>query len=194
MPRRDIPLVSGEYYHVYNRGNNRGDIFFEPENYTFFLRRLREYLVKQPPAPVTIMAYCLMPNHFHLIIQPHDDDLSYHMQMFGISFAKAINDRYRRVGSLFQGTFKAKRVDRDEYLLHLSRYIHLNPVRAGLTARPEEWAFSSYREYVGLRHGTLPQPEIVLGQFATRQAYQEFVDLYLPPDKKRVAHLMLDDD
>lgn len=203
MPHRDIPLVAGEYYHVYNRGNNRQDIFFEEENYIFFLRRLREHLV-QPAAPfVTLVAYCLMPNHFHLILQPQDDDLSHHMQLFGISYTKAINKRYDRVGALFQGQFRAKRIDRNEYLLHLSRYIHLNPVRAGLVKRPEDWAFSSYREYLGLRQGKLPKPDIVLAQFQTSEVYQtsevcgsyrKFVAAYLPTDSDRIAHLMLDDD
>lgn len=161
----------------------------------------------QPAAPfVTLVAYCLMPNHFHLMLQPQDDDLSHHMQLFGISYTKAINKRYDRVGALFQGQFRAKRIDRNEYLLHLSRYIHLNPVQAGLVKRPEDWAFSSYREYLGLRQGKLPKPDIVLAQFAADQtsevcktsevcgAYRKFVAAYLPTDKDRIAHLMLDDD
>jgi len=204
MPRRNIPLIAGEYYHIYNRGNNRQDIFFEEENYVFFLRRLREYLV-QPSGPcVTLVAYCLMPTHYHCLLQPHDDDLSHHLQLFSISYAKAINKRYERVGALFQGQFQAKRIDRNEYLLHLSCYIHLNPVRAGLVKQPEDWAFSSYREYLGLRHGQLPKPDIILAQFVAVQTsevcktsevlYREFTAAHLPTDKKRIAHLMLDDD
>jgi putative transposase len=204
MPRRDIPLVAGEYYHIYNRGNNRQNIFFEEENYMFFLRRLREHLVQPSEPCATLVAYSLMPNHYHLLLQPHDDDLSHHLQLFSISYTKAINKRYGRVGALFQGQFQAKRIDRNEYLVHLSRYIHLNPVQAGLVKRPEDWAFSSYREYVGLRQGKLPKPDIVLAQFAPVQTsevcktsevlYREFVAAYLPADKKCIAHLMLDDD
>ncbi len=204
MPHRDVPLVAGEYYHIYNRGNNRQDVFFEEENYVFFLRRLREHLTQPDDPFVTLVAYCLMPNHFHLLLQPRDDDLSHHLQLFSISYTKAINKRYNRVGALFQGSFQAKRVDRNEYLLHLSRYIHLNPVQAGLITRPEDWAFSSYREYAGLRQGKLPKPEIVLAQFAPMQTsevcktsevlYREFVAAYLSTDKKRINHLMLDDD
>ncbi len=204
MPRRDIPLIAGEYYHIYNRGNNRQSIFFEEENYVFFLRRLREYLAQPSEPCVTLVAYCLIPTHFHWLLQPHDDDLSHHLQLFSISYTKASNKRYERVGALFQGQFQAKRVDRNEYLLHLSRYIHLNPVQAGLVKQPEDWAFSSYREYLGLRQGKLPKPDIILAQFAAVQTsevfktlevlYREFIAAYLPTDKKHIAHLTLDDD
>jgi len=207
MPRRSIPLVAGEYYHIYNRGNNRQNIFFERENYLFFLRRLRKYLIgeTQPQTSevsetsevwpwTTIVAYCLMPNHFHLLVCPHDDELSRRMQRFSISYTKSMNKRYDRVGALFQGQFQAVHVDRNEYLLHLSRYFHLNPVEAGLVKRPEDWEFSSYRDYVGLRKGTLPAPDIILSQFATPKAYREFVELYQPSDRDVIAHLLLEDD
>jgi REP element-mobilizing transposase RayT len=104
------------------------------ENYLFFLHRLRRYLV---PEHAQVLAYVLMSNHYHLLIQAVTDDLSHAMQLFGISYTKAINKRFGRTGTLFQGTFKAKLVDRDEYLLHLSRYLHLNPVQAGLVQSPE---------------------------------------------------------
>ena len=194
MPQRSISLVAGEYYHVYNRGNNRQDVFFERENYLFFLRRVRKYLVgdTQETSEVwtTIIAYCLMPNHFHLLVCPHDDELSRRMQRFSISYTKAMNKRYDRVGSLFQGQFQAVLVDRNEYLLHLSRYLHLNPVEAGLVKRPGDWEFSSYRDYIGLRQGTLPMPDIILSQFPTPKAYQEFVESYKLSDRDIIAHLL----
>ena len=194
MPQRSISLVAGEYYHVYNRGNNRQGVFFERENYLFFLRRVRKYLVgdTQETSEVwtTIIAYCLMPNHFHLLICPHDDELSRRMQRFSISYTKAMNKRYDRVGSLFQGQFQAVLVDRNEYLLHLSRYLHLNPVEAGLAKRPVDWEFSSYRDYIGLRQGTLPMPDIILSQFPTPKAYQEFVESYKLSDRDIIAHLL----
>ena len=151
MPRRTVPLVVGEYYHVYNRGNNRQPIFFERENYLFFLRRLRErLLVVQDPAVepdsgspevrqvCTLVAYCLMPNHYHLLVSPTDDGFSRNMQRFSISYTKAINKRHDRVGALFQGHYQALHVDRAEYLLHLSRYIHLNPVEGGLANQAQD--------------------------------------------------------
>ena len=201
MPRRSVPLMAGEHYHIYNRGHNRQDILFERENYLFFLRRLREYIIGETQTSevsetsevwTSVVAYCLMPNHFHLLVSPQDDQLSRRMQRFSISYTKTMNERYERIGALFQGQFRAAHVDRNEYLLHLSRYIHLNPVAAGLVARPEDWEFSSYRDYVGLRRGTLPNPSIVLSQFATPAEYQKFVELYRPGDEGIIDHLLLD--
>jgi len=198
MPRREVRLVAGEYYHVYNRGNNRQDIFFDRENYWFFLRRLHNYFqtsqaLHETLALCTVVAYCLMPNHFHLLLQPHDDQLSRYLQMLAISYTKAINARHNRVGALFQGAFQARHVDRDEYLLHLSRYIHLNPVHAGLVQRPEDWESSSYREYIGTRTVTLPKPDIVLAQFPSRDAYQQFVETHALNAQERIAHLIFEE-
>jgi REP element-mobilizing transposase RayT len=207
MPRRAVPLVAGEYYHVYTRGNNRQRIFFERENYLFFLRRIRECLLGElestgspnPEAPTVgracaIVAYCLMPSHYHLLVRPEDGDFPRRMQRLSLSYTKAMNKRHDRVGALFQGHYKALHVDRAEYLLHLSRYIHLNPVGAGLVKQPEDWEFSSYREYVGLRRGTLPMPDVVLSQFPNPDAYRRFVDGYQPGDESIVSQLLLDDD
>ncbi len=189
MPRRQVEFRAGHYYHLYNRGNNRQTIFFEQENYLFFLRQLSKYFL---PELVDIIAYCLMPNHYHLLVHLKVDDLPSIMQPFALSYTKAINKRCRRVGALFQGRFKAVLVDRDEYLVHLSRYIHLNPVMAGLAPRAEDWEFSSYRDYIGLRRGALPVPAIVLDQFSSPEAYRAFVNAYREADRKIMEHLMLD--
>ena len=202
MPRRGVPFAAGEYYHLYNRGHNCQRIFFERANYIFFLRGLRRYLLgdiqtsevsETSEVWVSVIAYCLMPNHFHLLVCPHDDQLSRRMQRFTISYTKAMNKRYERTGALFQGQFQAVQVDRNEYLLHLSRYIHLNPVAAGLVARPEAWEFSSYRDYLGQRNGTLPCAEVILSQFSDPGTYQEFVDSYKLGDEDLVKQLLLDD-
>lgn len=191
MPYRKVAFRAGNHYHLYNRGNNYQPIFFQRENYLFFLRQLRKYFV---PDAARIVAYCLMPNHYHLLVCLETDALAGIMQPFSLSYTKAINRRFGRVGSLFQGRFKAIHVDRNEYLLHLSRYIHLNPVLAGLVERPEEWEFSSYGEYVGARMGTLPVPEIVLSQFPTTDAYRAFVESYAERDRAFIAHLVFDDE
>ncbi|HLF25710.1 MAG TPA: transposase [Anaerolineae bacterium] len=189
MPYRKVEFRAGEYYHLYNRGNNFQPIFFERENYFYFLRLLREHLAVRA---ADIVAYCLMPNHYHLLTCLKIDNLSAAMQPFALAYTKAINKRYGRVGSLFQGPFQAIHIDRDEYLLHLSRYIHLNPVTAGLTRQPEDWEFSSYREFVDIREGALSRPEIVLSQFPSPNAYCEFVAAVAESDHKKIAHLLFD--
>ena len=134
-----------------------------------------------------------MPNHYHILAYLKDDNLSTKiMQPFTVSYTKAVNRQQDRVGPVFQGAFKAKLVDKNEYLLHLSRYIHLNPVLAGIVSNPASWEFSSYQDYVGLRNGTLSKPDIVLSQFPSRQAYAKFVRVYSETDRNFIEHLMLD--
>ena len=205
MPRRAIQLCEGEYYHFYNRGNNREHIYYGRENYLFFLRRTRQYLL-----PVLeIIAYCLMPTHYHFLVRIRWEQtleqtsevletsevsagVSKAMMQLGVSYTKAMNKRYDRVGSLFQGAFQAKHVGQTAYLVHLSAYIHLNPVTAGLVERPEEWECSSYREYIGVRNGTLPAPEVVLSQFPSPEAYWEFVESYPGRGQGFIADLLFD--
>ena len=189
MPYRTTEFRAGEYYHVYNRGHNFQPIFFELENYIFFLKQIRHYLI---PAISDIVAYCLMPNHYHLLLHLKSDNFSQTMQMFGLSYVKAINKRYHRVGSLFQGPFQAIRIDNERYLIHLSRYIHLNPVLAGITPRAETWEFSSYTDYIGMRNGTLPQPEIVLSQFDLSETYRQFVESFMDRDSEIIKGVTLE--
>jgi REP element-mobilizing transposase RayT len=188
MPYRRVKFRAGEYYHLYNRGSNYRPIFFERENYLYFLRHMRQYL---PSTAIEVVAYCLMPNHYHLLVHLQTDNLSNLLQPMLVSYSKSINRRYARVGPLYQGPFKAVHVDRDEYLLHLSRYIHLNPAAAGLVPHAQDWEFSSYREFIGLRSGTLPRPAIILSQFASVEAYRLFVESYVSGDDQIITHLML---
>jgi len=190
MPYRKIEFRAGHIYHLYNRGINRQPIFFCDDNWAYFINQLRLYF---RPAWIDILAYCLMPTHYHLMVYLKIDDLSTRvMQPFSVSYTKAINRQQERVGPLFQGPFRAVWVDQDSYLMHLSRYIHMNPVTAGLAARPEDWVFSSYRDYIGLRDGTLPVPDLVLSQFPSRQAYQAFVESYRDEETRIIAHLLFD--
>ncbi len=202
MPRRPAQLTAGVCYHVYNRGNNRQTIFFSPDDYALFIRRLRGYILGEPlPGPLRIpagrgaqlLAYCLMPNHYHLLLVPAENDLSHRMQLLSISFTKAMNARHTRVGSLFQGQFQAIAVDRDAYLVSLTVYLHLNPVRGGLTAQPEEWPYSSYRDYVGLRRGSLPSPDLRLSLAGGVAAYERLVDSFSDQDEDVIEHLLLED-
>ena len=179
---RTTPILSNQYYHLYNRGVDRQPIFFLSENWSFFLRRLRQYF---HPSHATIIAYCLMPNHYHLLAHINSDNFSQSvMQPFTVSYTKAINRQHKRVGPLFQGPFQARLIQSEHYLLGITSYIHLNPVHAGLVATPEAWEYSSYREYIGLRHGTLPHPEIILSHFEDSQAYRIFINerMFLKPE------------
>ncbi|MGF1516255.1 MAG: transposase [Nodosilinea sp.] len=190
MPRRSVTFSPGCYYHLYNRGNNRQNIFFERENYLYFLQQFRHYLLGET---LQVLAYCLMPNHYHFLVCLRSHDLSKPMHAFSLSYTKAINRRYERCGSLFQGRFRAIHVDSERYLLHLSRYIHLNPVAAGLVQRPEEWEFSSYLEYADLRQGTLPNLEQIRDEVGTAKDYQVFVTEGSSSQRPKLHHLMFDE-
>jgi len=148
MPRRETPFLPDQYYHFYNRGNNRQAVFFERDNYLYFLRGLKKYLL----GAVDVLAYCLMPTHYHVLVRVRPPaqtsevfktsevsrQVSLAMQKFGISYTKAINKRFSRVGALFQGQFQGKPVKNYEHLLNLCVYTHANPVKDGLVALPEE--------------------------------------------------------
>ncbi|MEO1431570.1 MAG: transposase [Cyanobacteria bacterium J06633_8] len=186
MPIRSTVFKSNHYYHIYNRGNNRQKIFFERDNYLYFLTKRREHLVEKG---VEIIAYCLMPNHYHLLVYLNDENVSEFMQKLALSYTKAINKRYKRVGSLFQGRFQSVLVDTDKYLIHLSRYIHLNPQKSYLVRKPENWEYSSYPEYINTRNGTLPNLNIILPLFSDSNAYRLFVEDYCESDEQIIKHL-----
>ena len=198
MPRRLTPFAPGIYYHFYNRGNNRQAVFFESDNYLYFLKGVKKYLT---PA-VTIIAYCLMPTHYHVLVrvklQTSDvfktfevsSQVSRAMQKFLISYTKAINKRFERVGSLFQGQFQAKPIQSYPHLLNLCVYIHANPVKDGLVAAPEDWIYSNYLEWLGRRDGTLVDQEFIQENFGSPTEYQTLVldyvkTRYLPDEVRK---------
>jgi putative transposase len=178
MPYRRTPFLPGSYYHLYNRGNSRGTVFFTQENYLYFLRLIRDTLLPH----VDIVAYVLMPNHYHLLVQSNTVELSDVMRKLVISYTMALNKQRQRTGAVFEGRFKSILVDRDEYLAHLTRYIHLNPVRAHLVSHPQDWAYSSFPEYIGTREGKLPKPNAILGHFTSRYEYQSYVETQMLDD------------
>jgi REP element-mobilizing transposase RayT len=203
MPRRAVPFLPDQYYHFYNRGNNRQAVFFERDNYLYFLRGLKKYLREY----VEILVYCLMPTHYHILVRIRQTSevfktsevsgkevltskaVSLAMQKFGISYTKAINKRFERVGALFQGQFQAKPVQNYNHLLSLCVYIHANPVKDGLVFLPEEWEFSNYLEWMNLREGTLVNREFIEDNFGTPEEYKRLVMDYVktrnPPDDVR---------
>ena len=158
MPRRLFPFLPGEQYHVYNRGVNRGRIFFDNRNYMFFLFNLERYLTPW----ADLAAYCLMPTHFHLLFSVRENqrfaqdpgvitsiDISKAMMKVSVSYTKTVNSLYDRVGPLFQGAFQSKHIGTVEYYWQLINYIHENPVEAKLVEKPEDWLFSSVHDYAG---------------------------------------------
>ena len=168
-----MQFVSGHIYHIYNRGNNQQRIFFGRRNYLFFLKKVKKELTPH----CDILAWCLMPNHFHLMAhcpeasgcqEPNASDvargvgvvqpLNRAIAILLSSYTKAINKQERRTGSLFQQKTKAKPLTGDadsDYPLVCFHYIHQNPLRAKLVNQLEDWEFSSFRDYAGLRGGTL---------------------------------------
>jgi REP element-mobilizing transposase RayT len=143
---------------------------------------------------VEIIAYCLMPTHYHILVrvlsgkqtsevlktsEVSSQQVSLAMQKFLISYTKAINKRFDRVGALFQGQFQAKPITTYKHLLTLCAYIHANPVKDGLAASPEMWDFSNYLEWMGLREGKLVNHEFIAENFGTAEEYKVFVTEYI---------------
>ncbi len=155
MPRRHIQFLAENYYHIFNRWNNQQKIFLEPENYRFFLERLHRYYA---PVNIDLIAYRLMPNHFHLLIYlQREVDFSNIMRSFSVSYIKSFNRWHQRVGHLFQGDFQARLINADNYLSHVCRYIHLNPVKAKLVKFPEDWKYSDYRAWIENKNSDFSQ-------------------------------------
>jgi len=196
MSRRDYKnFTAGEYYHVFNRGNNKGEVFRDAEDYSFFLSRLREALYpdvldnahgahaqryyprkKLPADSFDLVAYCLMPNHFHfLLLQKGEISISSLMLKVISGYVKYVNKKYQRVGSLFQDQCKATHIADDAQLIHTSSYIHCNPVVAGLSTSLGDYAYDSYREYMDTDNTQrLSIPESVLMHFPHPKKYEEF--------------------
>ena len=196
MPGRITPLVTGEYYHIFNRGNDKRDIFTKPRDFRRFLQTFYYYQFTGPkpsfskfaksdlnsfkPDPekklVDILCYCLMPNHFHFLVkQLKDNGVSIFLSQISNSYTKYFNIKYTRVGALLQGVFKAVRIETDAQLIHVSRYIHLNPVVSGLIMKPEEYQWSSYPEYITQNPFFCSINEI-MSLFKSPQKYREFVE------------------
>lgn len=146
MSERKYAFSEGEFYHVYNRGNSKQIIYNSDEDHSRFIRLLylsnsslqfkieylerSDFLFERGQPFVAIGAYCLMPNHFHLLLTPLvEDGISKFMQKLSTAYAMFYNNKYERTGTLFEGKFKARWVDSDEYLKYLYAYIHLNPVK-----------------------------------------------------------------
>jgi putative transposase len=146
MPRRSRELVPGGYYHVISRGVEQRMVLLDDTDRRRFVGLLGAVVVRHEWA---CLAYCLMGNHYHLLIRTPQPDLPEGMQHLNGEYARGFNQRHRRVGHLFQDRYKSLRIKREAHLWATVRYIGLNPVAAGLSARPEGWEWSSHRAAIG---------------------------------------------
>lgn len=212
-------FAPNQYYHIFNRGVAQQNIYLDKQDYEFFLYRFKENLFPQrfkhspedghqgsrshtpyirktlPADAFNIICYCLMPNHFHLVIKQNLlVPVSKLILKVCTAYSKYFNKKYGRVGSLFQDKFKAVLVANDSYLLWLSAYIHNNPRTGGLVENLNNWQWSSYLDYIGERSGNLCQKDIILNNFKTFYEYKDFItESYVKiKERKDISHLLLD--
>lgn len=178
MPRPLRILVAGGIYHVTARGNRRQEIFRDESDYGQFLAFLADVVARHG---WTCHAYCLMPNHYHLVLETPKDDLSVGMHRLNSLYAMWFNYRHGLDGHLFQGRFHSVLLHSNWHLIELARYVALNPVRGGVCAHPSAWRWSSYRAMVGTaRQPSFLAPTWLLAQFGrtrreAREAFRTFV-------------------
>ncbi|MBI2405201.1 transposase [Candidatus Gottesmanbacteria bacterium] len=223
MAYRLTPLVTGEYYHICNRGVEKRAIFSDERSKQRLVDTLAYYLPEKPqfrlsqflnlalpirrhmtetmkgqPHIISIVSYVFMPNHVHLLVkQTTDGGVTAFMRRITDSYTKYFNTRYGRVGPLFQGPFKAVRIQSDEQLIHVSRYIHLNPFTSGVVKSIEElfgYPWSSLPEYFA-RTPSLADPTPILTSFGSKESYRSFLVDQADYQKtlETVKHVLFDD-
>jgi REP element-mobilizing transposase RayT len=169
----------GAFYHVINRGLERREIFRTNKDYEYFLDLLDNLHEKYG---LWVHSYCLMPNHYHLFIETPNGGLSKAMRQLDGNFTQKFNKRVNRVGPLMQGRYKATLIDQDSYSLQLSKYIHLNPVKAKIADKPENYKWSSYSAFIGkVKPPAFLKTDWLLSQFSksktkARKAFKVFTN------------------
>ena len=216
MPYRKTPLVSGEYYHIFNRTQNKEPVFVRKSDSERAIKTLNYYRFENPPVKlsyflsfgqerrneiflnlakaskiVSIITYCLMPNHFHLVLrQEKENGISRYLALFQNSFTKYRNVKYSRDGHLFKGQFKAVRIEDDDQFLHVHRYVHLNPY-SSFTVRTiselEDYSYSSLKEYLNVTKGFC-EKEKIMTFFPSLKKYKNFI--YNQADYQRKLELI----
>jgi putative transposase len=194
-----MDFIENQYYHLYNRTNNEEALFRSRDNYIFFLKKYRYYFDDL----FDTISYCLMPTHFHFLVKvkpeikmestwqmesiskkSYSRNISDRIGIWLSSYTKAFNRMYERHGSLFQNHTKAKLIEKEEYYISLIFYIHQNPIRTGISDKPEKWEFSSYQEYIDLRQGNLPKMDLIKSKF-TINDIKEITELVNHPIIKK---------
>ena len=197
MSTRKVPMVTEEYYHVYNRGVEKRDVFLHEDDLNRFLSSLIEFNSKKPIGSlhersfikhdqegnepkeklVNIIAYSLNPNHFHLILQQErDGGISEFMKRLGGGYTGYFNEKYKRSGALFQGKYKSKHVNSDNYLKHLSAYVNLNFKIDKLGGRTPKLYRSSWDEYLGDSKESICKKDPILEQFKNIEDYKNYCE------------------
>ncbi|MEK7155165.1 MAG: transposase [Patescibacteria group bacterium] len=222
MASRITPIVTNEYYHIFNRGVARQPIFFLKHDYQQALLGIEYYRFSKPTIKLSrfktlarnekeklmsslnqnyrklaqIISYCFMPNHFHLLLrQVTDDGISKFIGQFSNSYTRYFNTKHSRVGPLFQGPFKSVHVESEEQLIHLSRYIHLNPYVSSVVRETEltSYTWSSYQDYLK-GNSNLIDLSAVMSRFKSVSEYQAFVSNHADYARELefIKHLTLD--
>lgn len=209
MSSRKVPFVNGEYYHIFNRGVAKMQIYNNAYDYQRFVKTIL-YYQREGPKPrlslsnpnnilgdkiVSIICHCLMPNHFHFILQQiRNNGLTEFMSKLSNSYTKYFNVKDKRIGPLLQGEFKSVHIGSNEQLIHLSRYIHLNPLVGYKTKSLENYRWSSYLEYTSTATPILCDKDIILSQFKSLEEYKKFILDYeeYARELEFIKHLLLD--
>ncbi len=213
MPYRSIHFLNQSFYHIFNRGVERRQVFSSETDYERLLQTLYYYQFEGPkprfsthkrfrvidfnknPKIVEIICYSLMPNHFHFLIrQLKDGGIQEFIRKSINSYTKYYNTKHKRVGPLFQGEFKATVIETDEQLLHLSRYIHLNPYTSNLVKNPEDYNYSSYPYFISLKEDSISIKQPILDFFKKVEDYKSFVSDYqgYAKELEQIKHLLID--
>jgi putative transposase len=167
------PIVAGGMYHVFSRGNARAPIYLDDADYGTFLGQFEKVVER---FEWRCHGFCLMPNHYHLLLETPEPNLPLGMHVLNLAYARYFNWRYDRVGHVFQGPYRLRLIRTDAYLVELSRYIVLNPVRAHVVLDPGDWRWTSYRATAGLEQAP-PYLEVdrVRDFFGGADAFTDFV-------------------
>ena len=189
MARRPRVFAAGVLYHVIARGNQRQKTFTSDNDYQAYIERLARYRKKYD---YKLHAYCLMPNHVHLLLESSEHPLAKLMQGLQQSYSQYFNLKHRKTGHVFEGRYKAILCQKDEYLLQLIRYIHLNPVRAGMVGSPERYRYSGEHAYLQGKATEMIDPAPVLSMLGGKQAYRRFVRDGLSEGHKEEYYAVLD--
>lgn len=178
MTNKKRPWFPGAVFHVTARGNHRNDIFRDEEDFQVYCTFIQEAL-EHFEGKFDIYAYCLMNNHVHILIKTYDFHISnFFSRVHGI-YARYFNKKYKYIGHLFQDRYHTELIESDEQMLSTSRYIHLNPIRANMVQRVEDYKWSSYSTILGLKKEKFIRSENILSYFKKDnciELYRKFVE------------------